>query len=476
MKESVDILITGGVVVTMDDERRIINDGAVAVRADRIVEVGKADALGAKYEPATTIAARRKVVMPGLIGPHVHLVEQFPRGFLNDIRWGGGVTTAQERLWPYKLAMGRDDVYYSALLANLEMIKSGLTCFNDPASHPEHVDAHFEATEQAGIRAAICRSCVTVSPSGYPLPDGMLDTPEDAIAKTLDMIDRWQGRGEGRLRPWLGARHIMSAREEYIRPLMKEHERLSAELPYRIGIHAHAAFSEGGLQNVIDRTGMREVEWLDSLGALGPQWLLAHAVRFDDDELEALVRNDVKIVHCPATSSQCGYGAGTLGRFMEMLEAGMTVSIAPDTAWCNNQLDMFFEMKHLAFMHKESKIDGSVLPAETALEMATLHGARAMLWEDEIGSLKPGMKADVIVVDQWRPNSIPLHDHNVVKNIVYATYGTQVDTVVCNGRIVMEDRVVKTLDEEEILERSQHLAADVVARHPAAPEPAWPVI
>lgn len=476
-KRAADVLVQAGIVITMDDSRRIIREASVVVANDTIVDLGKSADIDHKYSPRQVIDAKRKVVLPGLIGPHVHLVESFPRGFLNDLNWGeAGSKTVMERIWPYKLAMDREDVYYSCLLANLEMIRSGMTCFCDPAAHPQFFDEHFRATEEAGIRGVITRSNVTLSPPAYRMPGDIVDTPAEAIERTLGMIEQWQGKGEGRLRPWLGVRHIMSATEEFLLLTVEQQRRLSPRLGYRIGIKAHAAYSPGGLQNLFDRTGKREIEWLESLGILGPEWLLAHAILLSDAEVEILAKRDVKIVHCPGTSFACGYGAGKYGKFTEMLDRGMTVALAPDAGWCNNQLDMFLEMKHAAFLHKEAKVNGSVLPAERALEMATLHGARAVLWDDEIGSLKVGMKADLIVVDLWKPNSVPLHDHSIVKNIVYSTYGTQVETVICNGKIVMEKGRVKTLDEERILRRSQELAEGVVQRHPIKLKPDWPVI
>lgn len=476
MLEKVDILITKSIVITMNEERQIIKDGAVAIEKDKIVDVGQSSEIEKKYKAGYVVNAKDKIVLPGLIGPHLHLVESFPRGFMDDLNWGEpGTKAVMERLWPYKLAMGREDVYYSALLANLEMIKSGMTCFCDPAAHPEFCDEHFKATEEAGIRGVITRSNITMSPSAYQISSEMVDTPDEATRKTVDMIEKWQGRGEGRLRPWLGVRHIISATKEFVLKTAKEYRRLSESLGYRIGIKAHASFVPGSVEGMIERTGKREIEWLDSLGVLGPHWLLAHAIWFSDSEVELLKKHDVKIVHCASTSFHCGYGAGR-GKFLDMLKKGIVVSIAPDVGWANSTLDMFLEMRHVAFLHKEAHMDGSLIPAETALEMATLHGARAVLWEDEIGSLKQRMKADLIIVDPWRPNSIPLHDHSIVKNLVYATYGTQVDTVICNGKIIMENREVKTLDEKDILKKSQELAEGVVGRHPFKIKSQWPIV
>ena len=137
---------------------------------------------------------------------------------------------------------------------------------------------------------------------------------------------------------------------------------------------------------------------------------------------------------------------------------------------------MFLDMRHLAFIQKDIHFDGSLIPAETAMEMATLNGAKAVLWEDEIGCLKPGMKADLIIVDPWRANSIPMHDHNIIKNLVYAIHGDQVETSICNGRIIMENREVKTLDEKDIITKSQNLTESILARHPLKIQSLWPIL
>lgn len=477
MKENVDILITKGIVITMNDDRQIIKDGSIVIEKDKIVDVGKSAEIEEKYKGNRVVNAKGKVVLPGLIGPHVHLDESLPRGFMDDMNWSEpGPPVVRDRLYPYKSAMGREDVYYSSLLANLEMIKSGMTCFCDPAAHPQFYDESFRTTDESGIRGVITRSNITMSPSAFQVPSDTVETPDNAIKNTVDMIERWQGRGEGRLRPWLGVRHIMTAKEEFIMKTAEEYRRLSGSLGYRIGIKAHAAFVRRAVEEKIKQTGKREVEWLDSLGVLGPQWLLAHAYLLSDKEVELIEKHDVKIVHCPGANFHSSGGAGRSGKFLEMLDKGITVAIAPDAGWCNNNLDMFLEMRHVAYMHKNETLDGSVLPAETALEMATLNGAKAVLWEDEIGSLKPGMKADIIMLDPWRPNSIPLHDHNIVKNLVYATYCNQVDTVICNGKIIMENREVKTLNEEDIMKKSQELAEGVVTRHPLKVESQWPIV
>jgi 5-methylthioadenosine/S-adenosylhomocysteine deaminase len=476
VERKIDILVKNGIVVTMNEQRHIIKEGAVAIKKDRIFSVDKTKEAEQKYSADWVLDARGKIVLPGFVGAHLHLVESFPRGFLDDLNWGdAGTKTAMDRLWPYNLAMTREDVYYSALLANLEMIKSGITCFCDPAGHPEFYDEHFRATEEAGIRGVIARSNIMRSNPGYQIPNGMIDTPEKAIRENLGMIEKWQGTGEGRLRPWLGVRHIHSATEEFLLATAKQYNRLRQTLAYRIGITGHAAYSRGGVADVVERTGKREIEWLDSLGVIGPHWLLAHARLLADREIDLLQKHDVKIATCPSATMHCGGGAHQF-RLLDMMEKGVTVCISPDAAWSNNNLDMFLDMRHLAFMQKDIHFDGSLIPAETVVEMATLNGAKAVLWEDEIGCLKPGMKADLIIVDPWRANSIPLHDHNIIKNLVYAIHGDQVETSICNGKIIMEDREVKTLDEKDIITKSQNLTENIVARHPVKVHSVWPIL
>lgn len=476
MEIKIDILIKNGIVVTMNEKRHIIKEGAVAITKDKILSVEKTNVAEKKYSADSVLDAKGKIVLPGFIGAHLHLVESFPRGFLDDLNWGDeGTKSAMNRLWPYNLAMTREDVYYSALLANLEMIKSGITCFCDPAGHPEFYDEHFRATKESGIRGVITRSNIMRSNPGYQIPSGMIDTPEKAIRKTLEMIEKWQGTGEGRLRPWLGVRHIHSATEEFLFGTAKQYNRLSQTLGYKIGITGHAAYSRGGVEDVVKQTGNREIEWLDSLGVLGPHWLLAHARLLSDQEIDLLQKHGVKIATCPSATMHCGGGAHKF-RLLDMMKKGVTVCISPDAAWSNNNLDMFLDMRHLAFMQKDIHLDGSLLPAETLIEMATLNGAKAVLWEDELGCLKPGMKADLIIVDPWRSNSIPVHDYNIIKNLVYAIHADQVETSICNGKIIMENREVKTLDEMDIINKSQKLTGSISDRHPIKVLSVWPVL
>jgi len=476
MKRKINILVKNGIVVTMNEKRHILKEGAVAIAKDKIVTVEKSNDAEKKYSSDLVLDAKGKIILPGFIAAHLHLIESFPRGFLDDLNWGDvGTKSAMERLWPYKLAMTREDVYYSALLANLEMIKSGITCFCDPAADPEFYDEHFRATEESGIRGVITRSNIMRSNPGYEIPSGMIDTPDKAIRESLKMIEKWQGRGGGRLRPWLGVRHIHSATKEFLLATAKQQKRLSQTLGYRIGITGHAAYSRGGLEDVVRQTGKREIEWLDSLGVIGPHWLLAHARLLADQEIDLLQKHDVKIATCPSATMHCGGGAHKF-RLLDMMEKGVTVCISPDAAWSNNNLDMFLDMRHLAFVQKDIHLDGSLVPAETVMEMATLNGAKAVLWEDEIGCLKPGMKADLIIVDPWRANSIPLHDHNIIKNLVYAIHGDQVETSICDGKIIMENREVKTLDEKDIINKSQKLTENILGRHPIKLQSPWPII
>lgn len=197
MKKNVGMLIEKGTIITMNEGRQIIKNGSLAIEKDRIMDIGKSEEIRKKFKADYVINAEGKIVMPGLIGPHLHLVESLPRGFMDDLNWWEpGTKSLAERLWPYKLAMNKEDVYYSALLANLEMIKGGMTCFCDPATHPEFYNEHFRATEEAGIRGVITRSNITLSPSSYEISKSMIDTPDEAIRKTHEMIEKWQGKGK----------------------------------------------------------------------------------------------------------------------------------------------------------------------------------------------------------------------------------------------------------------------------------------
>jgi 5-methylthioadenosine/S-adenosylhomocysteine deaminase len=340
--------------------------------------------------------------------------------------------------------MDAQDVRVSVQAACLEMIKSGTTGFTEACAHPLHIDAAGAAMEESGLRANLTRSTLDVQQKDWTVPSPFLMSTERHLAETAAMIGRWNGAGNGRISAWCGWRHKYDTSRELLVALVA----LARE--HGVGLHGHLSTRHYG-----------EVEDLDRLGILGPEFLLAHAIRYTARELELIQRYDVKIDHNPGASMHGAYGSAVAGQFPEMIEKGICVGLGCDAAPSGNFLDMVQAVRLAATLHKEVRQDASVISAAQALYMGTTDGARACRWED-VGVIAPGKKADVIVMDMMQPHLLPVHD--VISNIVYCGTGRDVVTTIVDGRILMEDRRVLAFDERKVMGEAMERADQVKAR------------
>ena len=462
------LIIEGGYVLTMNPEREIIRDGAVVVDGNKISWVGKqADLTDAQREGARIIDAAEKLVLPGLVDAHVHNSQMLARGISDDVDL---VTWLYERILPYEALVTEEDAYTSTLLCCMEMIRTGTTTTADPGSY--QMDAVARAMADIGIRGIISWAANDDPAPDRPLPEGLPGnvSTEDSIRIQNALIDRWQGAENGRIGVSYSIRTEVNASET----LLKEIHRLSE----RDGLIAqmHVAVVPAQSEYMRKKTGKTSVEYLGSIGCLGPNWLLTHMAWLSDREVELLAETDTRVCHCPGAALKCVYGSISQGKFPEMFARGITIALGCDASAANNTLDMFRAMYHVSTAHKEARMDVSLLPPEKALEMATLDSARALKLDGEIGSLEAGKKADAIVVNPRRSNWLPLHEFSIVPNIVYAGDGHDVETSVIDGRIVMENGRLTTVDEEEILEKAQRAGERLVSELPYRLKPQWPVV
>jgi 5-methylthioadenosine/S-adenosylhomocysteine deaminase len=240
-------------------------------------------------------------------------------------------------------------------------------------------------------------------------------------------------------------------------------------------VQYHAAVNKDQVEWVRKKTGYTTIAYMNKIGVLKSNWLLTHMAVLTDDEVKMLKDNDTKLCHNPGATLHGAYGAISVGKFPEMIEQGITVGMGCDSSAANNSLDMFRTMYQVATSHKEFRLVPDLISPEKALEMGTIDGARAIAWDDEIGSLEKGKKADVIIVDMHRSNWIPIHDFSIVPNLVYSGEGADVETSIIDGRIVMEDRKILTMDVDSVLKRAQAAAADVISQLPYKIAPRWPI-
>ena len=451
------LLIEHATIVTMDPERRIYRDGSVLVDGARIVRIGRAADVHPSRPPDRVIDGRHRLVLPGFVNAHVHLSEHLNRGVMYD-----EIPVDRYRpdwLIPLYAAITPDEEVGSARLACLEMLRTGTTTFCEAGTLFD-VSAVAEAVEQLGMRAILGRW-------SWDLPGTrgrMKLTTDEALRLNDEMIASLSGRADGRVAAWPLLLGFGTCSERLIR-----------------GAHALAGrYGTGwGMMHYASHPSRKTADTmplarLEALGVLGPRTKLTHMVYVDDDDIARLAALGVKVVHCPTAALKHTKGLTEYGRFPEMLARGVPVALGGDSGNGSNHFDMLRLMHLVALLYKDVRMDVSVMPPETVLEMATLHGAAALGLEHEIGSLEPGKRADLVLYDldvpEWRPLLDP------VNNLVYAATGASVRTVVIDGRVVLDEGRVLTIDEREVYRHIEDLGRAQIARAGLAVRSKWPVI
>ncbi|MGC9398337.1 MAG: amidohydrolase family protein [Anaerolineae bacterium] len=421
-KRNVDLLIEGGVILTLDGAGRIYQDGALAVQGARIVDVGPASEVKARIEGVReTLDAAGGIVMPGLVNAHSHVAMTIFRGIMDDVpldRW-------LERIWELEMAYATaENVRAGTELAFAEMIRGGVTTVSDMYWHR---DVTTEVAVEVGFRLHNGPAFID-----FEGPDGI--RPENRLRLAREYIERY------REHPLVALAVQAHSTYSVPRALLEQCRMLMEE--YDVTFVTHAAETAAEVKTVQERFGKTPVELLDELGLLTPNTLLAHGVHLRDDEIALLAERGASVVHCPESNLKLGSG---VARLPELLSAGVNVGLGTDGAASNNDLDMWGEMRTAALLHKGVREDPTVAPARDVLRMATSGSARALGLQDEIGSLEVGKRADVILVDVDALHATPLYD--LYSHLVYAAHKSDVRTVLINGRFVMRDGVLLTLDE-----------------------------
>jgi cytosine/adenosine deaminase-related metal-dependent hydrolase len=458
----VDLLIKNGLLVTMDQQRRVITDGAIAVRGDRIVEVGKSSDLLSRYSAQRVIDASDKVVTPGLINGHVHSTgEPLTKGFVPDD------TPFEENVFqwlcPIYSVHQPEEEYLSAKLIAIEMLKTGTTCFLE-AGTVRFVDQVVRALVEIGIRARIGKWVWDIPPE----PKVYQQRTDKAIHNIEETIKQFRSQGEGRVQAWSMIVGHTTCTDE----LMKAAKDLADQ--YRVGLNMHMSPAAMDPEGFLARTGKRPIEHLADLGVLGNNVVLVHMVHVNESELQLVKDYGVNVIHCPTTALKVAYGVTQIGKFPEMLAAGINVALGCDGSNAANYMDMVRATYLAAGLFKDARRDAKMIPAEVAFEMATLNGARALLVEAEIGSLEAGKKADIVLFDRNRPEWVPLH--NVANSLVYSADGKSVHTVVVDGRIVVESGRMTLVDEAEVYRQAQAAGEAIIARTGLPRRLKWPVV
>jgi 5-methylthioadenosine/S-adenosylhomocysteine deaminase len=450
------LLISGGVVVTMDPDRRIFRDGAILIRGDKIEAVGKADELGEHYQKANHFNANNKVILPGFIDTHVHLSEHIVRSLIPDdahdwmSRW----------LIPIYASLSPEDEYTSAMLAFIEMIKTGTTTFCEAGTlmHPE---VAAEALKKIGLRGILGRWTWDLPPA----PETMKQTTHQALKANENFLEMIRKLSSDRITAWPLILGMGTASEE----LMKGAKALADHLNLGMGM-----MHSSSIPSMETHDSIQSLRQFEKWGLLGRNLKLTHMVYVDDDDIELLKEHRVKISHCPAAAMKHCKGLTKFARFPEMLQKGICVSLGADSANSSDHSNMLRIMQVVAGLYKDIQMKESVLPAETVLEMATLRGAEALLMEKQIGSIEPKKNADLILFDRNHPEWRPLL--NIPNSLVYSVSEASIATVFIGGEMVLDQGKIKDVDEDELYRNADELALRLINRANLSLPSKWPLI
>ena len=435
----VSAVVAGGTVVTVDGRRNIYNPGAVAIDGNTIVGVGPAADIALRFVGADRIDATGAVVIPGLINAHTHAPMVLYRGLADDLRLQDWL---EKYIFPAEAkTVSREMVRTGTRLAALEMIQSGTTAFADMYYFEEEI---ARTTKAASLRGILGQTVIQ-----FPVPDAKV--PQEGLARAETFIKEF-------------------LKDDLIVPAVAPHAAYSVDAgtlrasrtlatKYGVPVLIHVAETEEEVKN--SRTahaGLSPVAYLQSIDFLGPKTVANHGVWVDQADIQILKNRNVAVSHNPESNMKLASGIAPVP---EYLAAGVTVALGTDGAASNNDLDMFEAMRFAALLHKVKTRDPQAVPAPVALEMATIGGARALGLEDRIGSIESGKRADLVIVSMQSARQTPLYDP--VSHLVYATRGDDVRTVLVNGRVLMRDRKVLTLDETQVLAEARKMAESVRA-------------
>jgi 5-methylthioadenosine/S-adenosylhomocysteine deaminase len=426
----------------MDPQRRVLPDHTVAVSGDRIVEISPSP--GFRARPGDQVySARGRYVLPGLINTHVHTVQHLGRGLADDVDI---LTWLHQRIWPYESNLDEEDSYINTLHCGLEQLANGVTTVADAGIH--HPEPTLRALKELGLRATLCYSTMD---HGEGLPENWRLDAGQCMQRQNKAFDRYHGALGGRVRWWYGLRTIFNNSDDLIR------RTASAAKERDTWVHMHVAEAAEEIAYARATRGTSTVRHLRDLGLLGPRLLAAHCVHVDDEEIGLLKDHGVKVSHNPAASLR----VMGLARIAEMVDRGVTVSIATDGAPSNCRNSLIDEMYLAAVVQKGRTGNPAAMPATRVIEMVTIDAARSLGWEDEIGSIEKGKRADLAVIDPHTAAMLPVHDP--ISNLVFSAKPDNVESTLAGGKWVYLKRRYPHLDARSILRQSQR-RADAVRR------------
>ena len=415
-------LIKNIYILTMDDHQTQYNNGCILIDGDEIAFIGNESDLKADIKYDKIEDGKGKLAMPGLINTHTHVAMTLFRGYANDLplmEW------LSQKIWPMEDRLLEGDAYWLSLLAIAEMIRAGVATFTDMYMFMEQTAM---AVQESGVRGVLAR--------GLQGPDSKSDM---RLEENRRLWEEWHEQADGRIQVMVGPHAIYTCQLSYLVDVME----LANDLG--VGIHIHLSETRQEVENSIKQYGKSPVRHLYDLGLLDSHVLAAHCVHLSPEDMDILKEKDVKVSHCPVSNLKLGSGIAPID---EMLNRGITVSLGTDGAASNNNLNIMKEMSLAALILKGVKEEPTLISANTALEMATINGAKALGLEDRIGSLSLGKKADIILMDTRTPHFYPYGDW--ATHLVYSGYSSDIDSLWVNGNKLMENRQLLTIDMDRV--------------------------
>ena len=420
-------------IVTIDEENRVIEKSNIYIEDGMITHMGD-EIVGLEVED--TIDGSNMAALPGLVNAHTHMGMSLLRNYADDLPLHQWLT---EKIWPVEANLNGEDIYWGSLLSMAEMIQTGTTTFCDMYFFMEEVG---KGAQESGIRAMLTRGIVEDR-----------NDPDRKLNESRDLFNRYHRTSNDRIRVMIAPHAPYTCSPEF---LIKA-KNLALELG--TGIHIHLSETKREVQESYERYGKSPIRHVYDLGVLDVHTLAAHCVHVDQNDIELMVEKGVHPVNNPGSNMKLASGFAPV---QAMLEKGLNVSLGTDGASSNNNLSMFKELNLAALINKAVDEDALSVKAEDALRMATINGARGLQWDREVGSLEVGKRADIILVDLDKPHLTPRH--NLISSLAYSTYGSDVNTVIVDGRVLMHNREMKTIDMEKVKYMAQNRAMDLIKR------------
>ena len=419
-----NLLIKNATVVLPDGQTKNAN---IAVEGSKILAIGEAPA---DFIAEQTIDAKDMLAIPGFVNAHTHASMTLLRSYADDMEL---MTWLNDHIWPVEAKMISNDIYWGAALAAVEMIQSGTTTFAD--MYGPFMERVADVVTESGMRGVLSRGIIGVAPDG-----------EKKLEENISLYEDYNGAANGRIKVMFGPHAPYTCPPEFLKKVAAAAQRLGAE------VHIHMNETKAEIEQITKQYGKRPFEYVEDTGLFESPTLAAHCVHLSDDEIAIIKKHHIRVAHNPGSNMKLASGIAPVPR---LLKEGVTVALGTDGTSSNNNLDMLQEVQLAALLHKVNEYDPLAVPAFEALKMGTEYGAKAV-GLDGIGRLEAGAKADIVLVSMKGAAWVPRF--NEVSLLVYSGSAADVDTVICDGKVLMQHRELKTLDEEKIKYEAQKCA------------------